>query len=826
MYSYKINRVKSLLCCFLMSITLSFGQINKGEVYKKNIDDHWLYLEKDTKKLPTEKASLYQQINLPHTWNAIDGITQKEYRKASSWYRKYLNFTQKDLLKRIYIRFGAAGQEARVFLNGKEIKHHLGGYSAFTCELTKELKVGQNQIDVWVDNKKKKNLAPLKADYNFYGGLYRSVELITAPKLSFAKNHFASSGVRVWSEKVSAKKSDINITTLIDNGGKETASITVLVKVTNPVGKVVSKGKKKITVASGEVMSLDIPMPKVSKPILWSPETPNLYKVNIQLLENKKVVDVLEINHGFRWFEFTANKGFFLNGEPYKLNGINRHQDYYKKGNAVAPNRHLTDIKLIKELGVNWLRLAHYQQDDYVLNLCDSLGILVWEEIPYVNNSYETPEFEGSLQSMMKDLITQHFNHPSIILWGMGNEVWLGDRGDGKAKNFDMLSRLNAFIHKEDPVRKTVFVNGDNNRPIDLQVINIPDVFGYNLYRGWYGRAYNTLTKRLNEIHEKAPERPIILSEFGAGSDIRIHSEKPQMQDFSIEYQNNFIITHLEQTAKLKWLNGVNYWSFADFGAAHRGDSKPHINQKGLVTFDRKKKDAFYLIKSNWTKDPVVYIESPYWKERSGNANKTYRVFSNMEEVTLFHNGKSLGSQKSNFVWKLNLVEGENTLLAKGISGSIKKEHGFKVSYQKNKPAYKIKASSSLPDHPAKYAVDGNYKTRWSSDDDSILELDLDKISLVNGVVVYAYRTKKIKSYKIEIKGSTDGISWKTLWKGNTERSKQNIFFNKQEELRYLKIETKGNKIDKTNSFSEIEPIITLEKQELNLYEKIGAGKD
>ncbi|WP_139957429.1 glycoside hydrolase family 2 protein [Flavicella sediminum] len=823
-----VKRILESLFCFLVAINFCFGQETKGLVEKTNIDADWLYLEKDTNILPKEKDAAYQKINLPHTWNALDVLVQKEYRKASSWYRKYVSFTKEDLLKRNYIRFGAAGQEARVYLNGKEIKHHVGGYSAFICEMTADLKIGQNQIDVWVDNKKNKELAPLSADYNFYGGLYRAVELITAPKLSFAKNHVASSGVRVWSDEVASKKATIHITALVDNGGDTSSKTKIVVKVMSPTGKTVGKHTEKLKVEAGDTVPVEIVLPKITNPTLWSPEHPNLYTVELELYENKKLVDKLLIKHGFKWFEFTANNGFFLNGKPYTLKGINRHQDYFKEGNAVSLDRHLTDIKLIKELGVNWLRLAHYQQDDYVLDLCDSLGILVWEEIPYVNNSYDTPKFEANLRSMMKDLINQHFNHSSIILWGMGNEVWMGDRGDGKAKNYDMLFRLNNFIHEQDPVRKTVFVNGDNNRPIELKIIDIPDVFGYNLYRGWYGPDYNTLTERLNEIHEKAPKRPIILSEFGAGSDIRIHSENPKKQDFSIEYQNDYIFSHLKQVEKLKWLSGVNYWSFADFGAAHRGDSKPHINQKGLVTFDRKKKDAFYLVKSLWTKDPVLYIESPFLKERSGKSEKTYRIFSNMEKVELFHNGKSLGKKKRDFNWKVNLVEGKNTLLAKGILGEVKKEHGFTLLYQKNRPDYKISASLSMPGFPIENGIDKDPKSRWSAAKESSVKIDLDKISLVNGLILFPYQTAKIKSYAIEIKGSIDGVKWESLWQGDTNKRsiRETILFSKQAEIRYVKIDVHGNNIDKTSSFYEIEPIISLEKQELNLYEKIGAGKD
>ncbi len=476
-----------------------------------------------------------------------------------------------------------------------------------------------------------------------------------------------------WNTNVSEKKTKVNLEVQLDNASNTVRSVTVKASLKNKKGDIVSKGYLKVNLDLNKTLSANIPMSSILNPKLWSPETPYLYDVEIELYENDAKLDGVSTKFGVRWYEFTADKGFFLNGKPYKLKGANRHQDYFAKGNALTSEIHLNDIKLMKELGVNWLRLAHYQQDDYILQLCDELGVLVWEEIPYVNNTPKNVDFESNLRSMLKELIEQHYNHTSIILWGMGNETWMSDRGDGKSSNYHIIENLNALIHSEDPSRKTVFVNGDNNKPIDFGVIHIPDVFGFNLYRGWYKGHYNDLSERLNELHRSAPNVPLILSEFGVGSDERVHTENPQKQDFSIQYHNDYLESHIEQLDKLDWLCGANYWAFADFGAAHRGDTKPHINQKGLVTFDRKKKDAFYLLKSKWAKNPVVYIESPFWIERFGNSKKEIQVFSNMDEVEFFHNKKSLGRQSSKFLWSINLKEGKNTLKAIGLQMVLKK---------------------------------------------------------------------------------------------------------------------------------------------------------
>ncbi|PKQ61332.1 hypothetical protein BZG02_16200 [Labilibaculum filiforme] len=825
-----LNRSFILLVMVFCALNL-FAQKSGGERHSFGsqsviINDNWFYLEKDSEQIPTETDESYQQISLPHTWNAQDVLETKDYRRAGSWYRKYLTFSESQLDQRQYLKFNAAGQQAKVYLNGEELIHHIGGYSAFTCELTDKLKSGKNKIDVWVSNADNQNIAPRSGDFNFYGGLYRSVELISSQKLTISKKYFASSGVRVWSEKVSADLADLHISARVDNGTNKRSKIEIFASVLDKMGHVVSSGKSKYKVSPGKTELVNVAMTNVAHPTLWSPENPELYQVKIEVHCKGQLLDEVVVNHGFRWYEFTADKGFFLNGKPYKLKGLNRHQDNYRQGNAVSLNHHLEDIKLMKELGVNWLRLAHYQQDDYVLQLCDEMGILVWEEIPYVNNTSFEPEFEQNLQSMMKDLINQHFNHSSIILWGMGNEVWMGDRGDGKANIYDIVKNLNDLVHSEDPVRKTVFVNGDNNRPIDYKVYEIPDVFGYNLYRGWYGTHHNTFTERVNELHAMMPNKPLIISEFGAGSDVRVHTENPLRQDFSIEYQNEFLESHLNQIDKMDWLCGVNWWSFADFGAAHRGDTKPHINQKGLVTFDRQKKDVFYLLKAKWSKEAVLYLETPTWQERGGDANKLYRVFSNMNEVELFHNGKSLGKQTKEFKWNVLLTKGVNSLKAIGRSGELLKEHGFELSYDNTISEYAIKASCESEENPATYVLDGKPETYWSAKGECFIQLDLKRIRLANGVKIQ-FRNLDKTSYKLKIKGSEDGENWKDLFSGVSNKNSQieSFIFTKQEEIQYLKIEGFGNNVNDMNSYCKIVPILSFEKREKNLYEKVGSGE-
>ncbi len=586
--------MRKLLLFAALAIASACSTISKREV-RTTLNDNWLYLEKDTVQLPAAPDSAYNQISLPHTWNDKDTLITKKYRRSASWYRKYLTFSDADLKQRLYLRFGAAGQRAVVYVNGTQSMEHIGGYSAFTLELTDLVKVGKNKIDVMVTNKYDKMIAPLSGDFNMYGGLYRSVQLIKAPKESISRKTLGGPGFRIWSEKVSAEKGDLNVSAYVDNGTEIDGFYKLQAILKDPEGKIVSKGETSAKVKARKVGHFTFALPEIVNPELWSPENPILYTLSVALVKNGNVIDMVATNHGFRWFKFTADKGFFLNGKPYKLIGVNRHQDFYMEGNAVSPKRHEDDMKLMKELGINWLRLAHYQQDDYVLELCDKMGMLVWEEIPYVNGTTFEPEFENNMRSMMKDMIEQHFNHPSIVLWGMGNEVWMKPDADGKARCWSIINRLNNLIHEQDPVRKSVFVIGDANYAWKLKVMEIPDVIGYNLYRGWYGAGYETFTARCEDLHSKNPDKPFIVSEFGAGCDRNIHSESPRRYDFSEEYQINFLESHLDQIEKIDWLSGFNWWNFADFGAAHRGDSIPHVNQKGFITFDRQKKIASTL---------------------------------------------------------------------------------------------------------------------------------------------------------------------------------------------------------------------------------------
>ncbi|MDR2981785.1 MAG: discoidin domain-containing protein [Puniceicoccales bacterium] len=793
------------------------------------VNDNWQYLEKNM-EAPAEAltADGWQNVTLPHTWNAKDTLQTAKYRRDASWYRRDFNFTEADLKDKLYLRFGAAGQVATVYVNGQKALDHKGGYSAFAIELNPYAKSGTNTVLVYVSNKSDRNLAPLSGDFNQYGGLYREVRLIRAPQVSIDRNHHAGPGIIASSTMTDGAEATLTVNVALD--GKNATGYSLKTILTAPNGKVAAEGKSEKITINGSTMAKAF-QGTVKKPLLWSPETPNLYTLTVSLLDdNGKEVDRATVRQGFRWFKFTNDKGFFLNGEHYRLFGTNRHQDYRGEGNALSDIRHDTDIRLIKEAGFNFLRLAHYQQDDYILQRCDEIGLLVWEEIPTVNGITQSEAFAANCQSMMTEMITQHYNHPAIVLWGMGNEIWY-DKVKGTPRHtFEtkVIKDLNDTAHRLDSTRPTVIVSGDINLASDVGIMDIPDVIGYNLYRGWYGGGYETLTKRLNELHDKNPDKPMILSEFGAGADTWIHTENPRRFDFSEEYMINFLESHLDQMdeAPLAWLSGYNWWVFADFGAAHRTDTNPHINNKGLVDFERQKKDGFYYTKARLTKDPVVYLQSPSWTERRGVAEKTYRVFSNMDSVELFQDGKSLGKQSKDFSWKVTLKPGKNVLLAKGANkNGTRKEHGFTVNYDPRTHRHAVTASESLNGTAPENTVDDDLKTQWESESGAWLQIDLDRISLVDGVAI-DFANKKDKIFNIRIETSSDGKTWEKAFDGKTPKSPSSPYLIpfKQEEARYVKITGLGNNIDSKNAWREVTVKVSFEKQDKILYEKISEG--
>ena len=681
-----MNEFPSSICIVLFPFLLlaaTFGSATAApwSVWndRQTINDEWLYLEDSRSELPADDEAAYVPVQLPHTWNATDTLKTKAYRRDTSWYRKSLSLSSEELKSRHFLRFGAAGQEAKVYVNSQLVGEHRGGYAAFTFEITEQLQPGDNRVDVWVSNAENLDLGPYNADFNFYGGLYRSVELIRTHPICLSRTTRGGPGIRVWSEQISEESADLHATVVVDNSQAKARWLRVRAELLDPSGRVVSFAEKAKDFEG--VFQFELPLTDVVRPLLWSPENPHLYQLRVLLMEGNRQIDEAQVMYGFRWCQFTKGGQFLLNGKPYDLHGVNRHQDLEGYGNALHPSHHERDIKLIKEVGANWLRLAHYQQNDYVLELCNRLGLLVWEEIPYVNVLTKTDAYRENYTTMLREMIEQHHNHPSIIMWGVQNEIFLKQEGELYDEKVALAKHLAAVAREEDPRRIIVQAGHGMTRYGDMGLPAVTDVMGYNVYYGWYGGAPEDLTESMEKLRLLAPNTPHVISEYGAGSDIRIHSESPRSQDFSEEWQVHYLESYLDQFDDMN-ICGTLWWNMFDFGSAKRGDSIPHVNQKGILTFDHEtKKDVWYLLKSRWSEEPVLYLVSPRHTKRSGEATKSYRVLTNFDEVELFHQGQSLGKQTQGFRWDVTLVGGDNHLLAKGRKGSHQDQHGFTVHY-------------------------------------------------------------------------------------------------------------------------------------------------
>ena len=768
--------------------------------------------------------SKFEKINLPHTWNAVDSLRTARYRRAPAWYRRYITISEKDMKKRVYIRFGAAGQQAEVYINGVKRLSHKGGYTAFALELTNFMTPGANRIDVRVNNAHDNTLIPHSADYTFYGGLYRSVHLIRGPVSGFCRAHHAGPALRVYSDNISSLKSILHAAAILDSHSTTPQNLTLNLSVTDPDGSICAKTSMPITIPPAKPQSFELPPVTIYNPQLWSPESPALYNLNFTLADKSgAIIDSATIHHGIRYYKFTPNQGFFLNGKQYKLNGVNRHQDLYMHGNALSPAEHEQDIRTIKESGANWLRLAHYTQHDFVLDLCDELGILVWEENPWVNGTSYKPEFLQNMKSMMTEMITQHFNHPSIVVWGISNEVRLKNDGNGKALQTPLFHAMNDLIHKLDPTRVSGLVAGNTSSYAKLGVMDIPDVIGYNLYCGWYGGSFSGFAKRATQFHKMNPDKPMLITEYGAGSDQRIHSLKPQQQDFSEEWQMLFFESYQKQAKQLPWLCGMTWWAFADFGSASRGNSIPHVNQKGMLTFDRHKKDLFYAAKALWRKEPVLHIQGSAWTNRTGDATQNIHVITNMRSVELLHNAQSLGTQTTNFTWNVHFTPGKNTLIARGKTDDMNKTNTITVNWQKAQQHFKVTATAQQNDTPIQNIADGNHLTRWSCDGNATINIDLGHPALLDGIRFDLYRGQQ-RHYKFEISLSNSNKSFTKVFSGSSHNKTEEIRF-KQTEARYIRIKALGNNKNNWNSYFEVEPIIATKIKNKNTYEKIGAGE-
>lgn len=722
----------------------------------KTINDNWEF------RKPTE--ALWKPVNLPHTFNQ-DAYQQRNYYQGKGLYRRTLTLPEMVSGRRYYLKVDAASKAADISLNGQKVGSHAGGYTAFMIDVTGAIQK-ENVIEVTVDNGRK-DITPISADFTFWGGIYRDVWLISTAEQHFSMNNMGSDGIFISTPVVSEKSGVLRVRSEVTNDAQTAATLEVRNAIYSPEGKLIQTLKQKLKLKSGETRTFESISDAIDSPSLWSPESPSLYRIKTTLVDARTGKQLDEKIHkaGFRWFAFDGNKGFSLNGKPYKLRGLNRHQDQAPAGVALDDEAHRRDIVLMKELGCNFIRISHYPQDDALLGMCDELGLLAWEEIPIINIVPATPGYGDNCERNLREMIRQHYNHASVIAWGYMNEILLTtpsvDSPDWpacKERTVALAQRLEAALKEEDPSRVSVMAFNMTNLYNEIG-LNLEDVVGWNLYHGWYVGELKDFDAWCEDQHRRYPDQPMIISEWGAGSDRRLHSTGGHAFDFSIEYQQTYIEHYLPFIEETEWISGCAYWNFIDFNVAARQESMPRVNNKGLAYNNRTLKDVAYYFKAMWREDsPVLRIASRDWDVRTGEMNKpqAIKLYSNMPEVELFINGQSAGCQKianCHTVFNVVLPEGISTLFAQGIKNGKTVQDAMTICFQ------------SLPDVATgdELAINAGSNCYFTSDMSNLTWLPDQPYTPGS----WGYIGGKERSTTSEIHNTLDGPLYQTWREGN-----------------------------------------------------------
>ena len=611
-------------------------------------------------------------VDLPHTWNARDGQDGgNDYWRGTCIYRTHFAAPQFNIAShQVWIQFDGVNASAHVVLNGSPVCNHDGGYSTFRANIT-ELLRDENELTVEVDNSKNDRVYPQKADFTFYGGIYRDVSLMVVSKNHFTLDYFGGPGIRI-TPTVQGADASVQVTTWHDGEGE------VSIELLDAAGNTVATGK-------GPDITLTI-----FNAHLWNGvKDPYLYSCKARLVVNGTVEDETTTRLGVRSFKVDPKKGFFLNGKSYPLHGVSRHQDRKGLGNAITREMHDEDMALIKEIGANTIRLAHYQHDQYFYDLCDEVGMVVWAEIPYI--SEHMPNGRENTISQMKELIIQNYNHPCIVCWGVSNEITISTKD--KKDMLDNHRQLNDLCHEMDKTRLTTLACYAMCGPFNRSA-HITDMVSWNLYLGWYVPGFILNDLWMGFFHLCFPNRPFGYSEYGAEGMPNLHSTHPHRGDHTEEYQAKYHEYMLRCFKRHPWMWATHVWNMFDFAADARDQGgEPGMNHKGLVTFDRKtKKDSFYLYKAWWSDEAFVHICSKRFVERTGST-ATVKVYSNQSTVALYVNGNKVGEQTGEHVFTFKVpLNGE--LHIQAVAGDRTDESVIRHVDTPN-PEYKLHKTKS-----------------------------------------------------------------------------------------------------------------------------------
>lgn len=607
-----------------------------------SFNDNWKFIKNAADEVEAAKGE-GESIALPHTWNAVDGQDGgNDYHRGTCWYVKKFAKPEKNETDKAYLEFCGAAMTAEIYLNGEKISRHEGGYSTFRVEITERLEE-ENTLVVSVDNSNNTTVYPQTADFTFYGGLYRDVNLIIVPETHFDLAYCGSQGIKV---------------TPVVNLEEKKAVVTVEAWVCGDADMVtfeVNQEKINASLEDGRAKAEFV----IENVHLWDGvDDPYLYTAKA-FMENG---DIVSTRFGCRKYYIDPQKGFFLNGHPYLLRGVSRHQDFKGVGNALTIEHHKKDMEIIKEIGATTLRLAHYQHAQEFYDLCDENGLIVWAEIPYITMHMKNGR--ANTLSQMEELVVQNYNHPSIICWGLSNEITAASAVDDDLLENHRL--LNNLCHRLDSTRLTTMANVFMLET-DSPILEIPDINSYNLYFGWYLGELDQNDEFFDEYHEKYPDRVIGFSEYGADANPQYQAAVPEKGDYTESYQAVYHEHILQMIEKRPWLWATHVWNLFDFAADGRDEGGKHgENQKGLVTIDRKtKKDAFYLYKAAWNKkEPFVHLCGKRYVDRTEDVTEV-KVYSNQSKITLVVDGKEFETQTGKTIFKFNVpISGEHKITA------------------------------------------------------------------------------------------------------------------------------------------------------------------
>lgn len=604
------------------------------------------------------KEGVTEKVTLPHTWNAVDGQSASDYYRGNCTYIK--KFVKPELGKdeELFLEINGANSSSKVILNGKELACHDGGYSTYRVKLTEDL-LDENELQIEVDNSANDHVYPQKADFTFYGGLYRDVKLITVQKTHFDLEYFGGKGFYVTPEVLEDKaivKFDAYIRGYAD-------AVVVSIKGVGEVRLEIPQqdnqtlyeedAMKNVTHFSGSLM--------LEQPHLWDGlKDPYLYAATAKIVVQGEVIDEVTSKFGCRTYCFDPKEGFFLNGRSYPLRGVSRHQDRLGVGNALTKEMHEEDMELILSVGANSIRLAHYQHDQYFYDLCDEKGIVAWAEIPYI-----TVQMDGGREntiSQMKELILQNYNHASIICWAISNEITLQGVTEDLMENHKIL---NDMIHTMDKKRVSAMANLFLLET-DSPLVELPDIRGYNLYYGWYVGDMEDNDTFFDQFHKEHPNTVIGLTEYGADSVISLQSPKPEKGDYTESYMAVYHEHMLQMISERHYLWGTYVWNMFEFAAAGRDEAgDPGKNHKGLITFDRKqKKDAYYIYKAWWSDEPFVHLCGSRYVDRLEPVTEV-KVYSNQKKIALYVDGALFGEEQGEHIFKFQVpISGEHQIKA------------------------------------------------------------------------------------------------------------------------------------------------------------------